>query len=236
MNSLFCMQDLVAEWWVEEPSKDLIPGRLIWVYYPYMNIIPYEFLVQERTNASGVPDPTNHENLSFQILEFRMSQRSRARLPVSSFPKQDNEVYLITRAKKRPALVLANDQTGFKILNELKQGPKWQKHPSVIVAPFYGTAQNENRSGFHPNFIERVRQCEYPELMYDRLPINKSDSESLLYLKHMSAVGRHHETVQATSFCLSEDALILFEEHLFWYFSGVLDEESLICDFKKNFM
>ncbi|MCK5345747.1 MAG: hypothetical protein KAR20_20195 [Candidatus Heimdallarchaeota archaeon] len=236
MAEIKSLQDYPPEWWVEDISKELAPGRLIWLYYPYMNVIPYEFIAEERVDSAGNSDSTNHDNLGFVIREFRMSERAyRPRLPVSSFPKADNEIYLISKAKKRPAIVIANDKTGFSILKDLKQGISWQKQPSLIVAPYYGVEANDGRKGFPPNFVERVRLCEYPELMYAKLPFHSQNTEeSLLYLKHMAAVGRHHETVEPTKYCLSEDAMCFFEEQLKWYIFNEFESNGLIADFRKE--
>lgn len=238
MPEIKCLQDYIDDWWIEDSSKELSPGRLVWLFYPYMNVIPYEFLAEGRVDEDGRSDSTNHNNLNFTIREFRISDTSyRTRLPVSSFPKNNNEVYLISKAKKRPAIVLANDKTGFKLIPKLKNSVSWQKQPSLIVAPYYGTGANADRTGFHPDFVERVRLCEYPELMYEKLPINrKNPKESILYLKHMAAVGRHHETTQPTNYRLSEDAMFFLEEQLKWYLFNEFDPEGLIADLKEHIL
>jgi hypothetical protein len=236
MTEIKSLQDCTQKWWVEDISKELAPGRLIWLYYPYMNVIPYEFIAEERVDSTGNPDSTNHDNLNFIIREFRMSERAcRTRLPVASFPKADNEVYLISKAKKRPAIVIANDKTGFNTLKELRQGVSWQKQPTLIVAPYYGVEANDNRKGFPPDFVERVRLCEYPELMYAKLPFHSQHTkESILYLKHMASVGRHHETVESTKYYLSEDAMWYFEEQLKWYICNEFDSNGFIADFREQ--
>ena len=60
---------------------------------------------------------------------------------------------------------------------------KYQTAQTVLVAPYYGITGGTKRGGFNPEFVDRVRRAEYPEYVWDRLPIGGSTDESLLMLK-----------------------------------------------------
>src|SRR5207245_1659934 len=54
--------------------------------------------------------------------------------------------------------------------------------------PFYGADAGGTRSGWHPPFVERIRRAEYPQYVWDKLPITGA-TESILRLDHVFALG-----------------------------------------------
>ncbi len=58
--------------------------------------------------------------------------------------------------------------------------------------------------------------------------------ESVLFLNHMQAIGKHHDSIEMLPYRLSEDALVVLEEWINWYFSSELEEDGLLNYFKEN--
>jgi hypothetical protein len=70
-----------------------------------------------------------------------------------------------------------------KVDRQLTSGkPKWQTAPPVLVAPYYGVDEGGKRAGFKSEFVSRIRRCDYPQFMWDKLPIRGNTIESILRL------------------------------------------------------
>jgi len=222
------IQNMIGAWWVEDSSFEFRRGRLIKAFLPHVDQIPKQLTVVGRVEA------TNHTHANFKIEPLRMKQPPRKPgLPVAALPAFENEVNAIYRAKKRPALIVS--EGGAEVEKQLTLGkPKWQTAPTVLVAPYYGVTEGGARAGFRPEFVRRVRRCEYSQFMWDRLPIGGSTTESILRLDHIQPVGRHHEAMEFTPYRLSEDALDILDEWLSWLISGDFSDDSLLPFFRQE--
>lgn len=223
------LQSFVGEWWVEDHSKTYQRGQLIWAFLSHVDQIPNQLI------AVGRSDPRDHSRADVQIKPLRIKQPpSKPKLPVAALPAFGNEVNIVCRAKKRPALIICAG--GDAVEKKLTRGqPKYQTAPTILVAPFYGIEEGlGKRAGFNPEFIARVQQCEYPQYVWDILPIGGSTSASLLRLDHIQPIGKHHDSIELTDFRLSDDALQLMDEWLDWLIYGDFAEDSLLLDFKQG--
>jgi hypothetical protein len=222
------IQSMIDAWWVEDPSTSLCRGRLIKAFLPHVDQIPKQFIATGRSSA------TDHTRADYEIAPLRIKQpRQRPRLPVAALPAFEGEVNAIYRAKTRPALLVS--EGGPQVEKTLTLGkPKWQTAPTVLVAPYYGVDEGGKRSGFRPEFVNRVRRCEYPQFMWDALPFGGSTTESILRLDHLQPIGRHHDTIEVTPYRLSEDALEVFDDWLDWLIGREFVEESLLLFFREE--
>lgn len=222
------IQYIVGEWWIEEKPSEPTRGRLIRAFLPHVDQVP------KQLTATGRPDPTDHTRADYIIEPLRISQPTkRTSLPVAALPAFEREVNAVYRAKKRPAIVIC--EGGDEVDRLLTLGkPKWQTGPTILVAPCYGGDEDAARAGFNPEFVKRVRQCEYPQFIWDRLPIGGSTTESLVRLDHIQPIGRHHDSIELTSYRLSDAALMILDEWLLWLFRGYFDEDSLLFEFKRE--
>lgn len=231
------LQDCCEPWWIEKDYLEFETGRLVWIYFTYFSIIPYELVAKERTDQNGNKDSTEHRYVDYLIKELRIKEkRDKSILPVAGLPLHDKELYVVSKAKKRPALILPNNS--LQLPKSITLGrPSWQRHPSILVAPYYGVGSNGKRAGFSEEFVQRVKHCEYPQLLYSKLPFKDSKTEeSILFFNHMLSIGKHHDTIELTPYSLSDDAIEILEEYLEWYLFGRLDNESsIIIDFQREF-
>ncbi len=219
-----------SQWWEEDGTHNYDRGRLIKAFLPHVDQIP------KTLTATGRSEPTDHEHAHVKIEPLRIrSPRKIPKLPVAALPLYDSEVHTVYRAKKRPALIIC--EGGSAVEKSLTRGkPGWQTAPTVLVAPYYGIDEGHTRAGFNPEFIKRVRRCEYPQFMWDQLPIGGSTSESLLRLDHIQPVGRHQDSIELTEYRLSEDALMILDDWLGWLIKGNIDEESFLYSLKEDFL
>lgn len=98
---------------------------------------------------------------------------------------REREARLVLRAKRRPVLVLSTG--GTEVPRPLRVGAaRYQTNPTLIAAPYYGADQGGSSGGWKPEFVERIRRCEYPQYMWDKLPLSGRD-ESILRLDQFTA-------------------------------------------------
>lgn len=184
--------------------------------------------------VQGRSEPTQHESARFTVEPFRARQPPRVpELPVAALPQRPGEVFIVQRAKRRPAVALSAVPP--EVPRELRTGgARWQTSRVVSVAPYYGIDQGGTRSGWRPEFVDRIRRCEYPQYSWDLLPLSsRTTSESLLRLDQLQPLGAHAEAYELTPFKLSDEALEVMEEWLWWHVSGTLDPESVLAEVRR---
>jgi hypothetical protein len=224
------VQEFASPWWIRCDPHTIQRGQLIRAFVPHVDLTPLTL------TPEGREAPTSHDTALFRIapLRIRDPQQRRSRLPVAALPIPQGEIHTVHRSKVRPVLVVSTGGSDVPKVLRPSTSPKWQTAPTFLVAPFYGTERTDERAGWHPQFIDRIRQCEYPQFMLDTLP--GSTTESVLRFDHIQPVGRHHESYEPMEFCLSADALCLVDEWLTWLRFGELDAGALLADIRGELM
>lgn len=213
-------------WWEECIGAQFKRGRLVKAYLPYVNQNPLTLIPIERGD-----DPRQHKNITVRLEPLAIKNVMRyPDLPIAALPQRDQEIRTVYLAKKRPALILSSG--GPKLERRFtKDKPSWQTDPTVLVAPYYGITEGYKRAGFSSEFVARVRACEYPQFLWDKLPIDKKE-ESIMRLDHMQPVGRHEDSIEFSNYCLSEVALSHLDEWLEWLLSGNLGVNTKLCEIR----
>lgn len=224
-----CIQSLIdGEWWITDDESGFSAGQLVWAYMPYVDMLPYVLISEGRAGGS-----TQHDLANYKVEQLRIGTNytKTDQLPVAGMPVYNGEIRTLAKAKKRPAIILSSN--GNELERSLTLGmPGWQKNATVIVAPYYGADHSGSRAGFPEAFVKKVYQGEYPQFMMDKLPLSGTD-ESVLYLSHMQAIGKHHNTIQKTNFRLSGNAFEIVHEWLNWFISGGVEEDSALAAYKE---
>lgn len=229
-----CPQSLTPcdEWWVQHNTQELESGCLLWTFVPHVDQIPMALVAQGRSKS------TNHDLADCEIIPAnsdRIFQRSR--LPVASLPCYPNEVRTVYRSKKRPALLII--LPGADIPRSMMASkPRSLTRPTAVVAPYYGRDEETGRrSGFPQAFVDRVRCCEYPRFVWDKLPIEGSE-ESILRLDHLLPMSTNHVAYEKTEWKLSDEAFHIIMEWFEWYYTGAIPEnnDSLLCQIREELM
>lgn len=230
MYSENSIQNIVGTWWAKEESMNLSRGRLIRAFLPHIHQIP------NKIEAVGRTEATNHNLANVRISPLRVKERqTRSRIPCAGLPVYDDEVNVVYRCKKRPALVIC--EGGTEIDKKLTRNkPRWQSSPTILVAPYYGVEECEVRSGWSPEFVDRVRQCEYPQFMLDILPFGSNKKESMLNFTHIQPIGKHHDSIEMTEYNLSADALEIVDDWIDWILRGGFEEDSALLFLRTELM
>jgi hypothetical protein len=215
------VQNYFKTWWIKDSQKKLTRGRLIQAYVPHVDQIPNELRVIGRSEA------TVHDKAKIEILPLRINySRMASNLPVAALPEYPNEARAVYRSKMRPLLIIS--EGGPAVTPELLRGkPKWMSSPTLLAAPYYGAKHTDKRSGFPQLFVDRIRSCEYPQYFWDILPLEGGE-ESILRLDHIQPVGKHHESILISEYCLSEDGLSILDESLGWLMTSELTKDGLL--------
>lgn len=134
------------------------PGHIYWVPTPNIEEVP-RILDVERAA------PDEHEVSNFEIKQIQPHHFTRReRLPIRMLNLGDTEELLISKAKLRPAVILANTSTDG--VDTLPEGPqkrlaKHLKKPSYLVAPLYSTTTMMDPGTFGPTLVARIRALQY---------------------------------------------------------------------------
>ena len=117
-------------------------------------------------------DPQGHENLSFTITQIGsdhfQESRNRRKLPIKRLALQGSEELLITKAKRRPCVVLSSCVVGdaSKISDSTQQrlARKSVGKTLYLVAPCYSVSTMQEPGTFGPELVARIRALQYPHL------------------------------------------------------------------------
>ena len=227
------IQSIVApagDWWLKDPAYAYNRGRLVMAFLPHVSQVPLVIC------AEGRKDPAVHTvfRCSLKPLDVKRPKR-KGILPVAALSTPESEVRAVYRAKKRPAVIVAEE--GVSLPGEFTLGkPAWQTAPTLLVAPYYGTEESDKREGFNPAFLDRVLKCEYSRFMLDWLPIEGSPGGSLLRIDHIQPIGSHHNSLEPTIWRLNDEALNTLDEWICWHFEGKLAEDTNIAATRGLFL
>ena len=225
-----CVQSIIgsANWWTKNKEHEFCRGALIFAFAPHVDQVPYTFEPVGRTDAS------RHDSAILRVAPLSVNQPlKKTNLPVAAMPLSGGEVWAAYRAKVRPCLVIgSNNPAVDKALT--KGTPKNSTAPTVLVAPYYGVDRDGRRAGYKPEFVERVRHCEYPQFVWDRLPIGGVPDESILRLDHLQPIGTHYNSYKISEFKLSDGALEIIDEMVRWLIWGGVDADSLIALYREE--
>jgi hypothetical protein len=210
-------------WWIKDadPSGKRMRGRLLYAFVPHFDQIPLTLV------AEGRKDPTNHQVAKFRAEPLAANSTYKVpTIPVAGLTPHKGEVHLVSRAKRRPVLVLS---AGRDELPESykKVAPRWQFSRSMLVAPYYGADQDGSRAGFDPSIVAKIRRCKFRQFFWDRLPLNDV-KESVMRLDQIQPIGTEPDSYTATDYRLSDDALELMDEWTEWLFTGQIPKQGVL--------
>lgn len=216
-------QRYVGEFWMRPADRKVRRGSLVWAFVPHISLIPTKLTVVGRGD-----NPEDHSTATYRIDTLRIvAPRARSQLPVAALPAYPNESYVVFRAKKRPCVVLSTG--GIVVERKLAGGdhPKWQTQSTMTVAPFYGADRAEKRAGWNPALVDRIRRGEYPQFMWDVLPISGA-AFSIMRLDHAQPIGCHGDSYEPAGFELTPPALDLVDEWWSWLRTGLVAADGIL--------
>lgn len=224
-----CVQSITdsSNWWMPNNAGDLCRGALVIAFVPHFDQVPYSFEPVGRTQA------TEHTHADIRVAPLKVDQPlKQVPLPVAAMPLYRGEVWAAFRAKGRPCLVIAEQCPA--VDKSLVRGmPKFLTAPTVLVAPYYGADRDGSRAGYNPDFVERIRHCEYPQFMWDMLPVDGGPKVSILRLDQLQPMGTYYHSYKLTGFKLSDSALEILDDLIHWLLWGGFPEDSDLLAYRE---
>ncbi|MBI3400631.1 MAG: hypothetical protein HY048_04350 [Acidobacteria bacterium] len=225
------VQSLTNEWWIPERTGTIVRGRLIRTFVPYPEMKPHRLIPEDRGENAR-----QHARATFRLEPFRIGDPPPAAgvLPVAALPLREGEIFFVQRGKVRPAVVLSTG--GPEIPRAIAGGSeRWQANRTLLVAPFYGADRGGTRGGWPAQFVDRIRRAEYPQYVWDQLPLSGGSSESILRLDHLFPIGSDPAGYQLEAFRLSDEALTLVDDWLHWLVTDAFPAESVLPTIREEF-
>ncbi len=137
-------------------------GQFVWAPVPHLEEVPR---ILEVERAAGEV----HHASKFRVVQMTKDHfRARDKLPIAALTLGNTEELLISKAKKRPCLVICCNNTAFDdrpILDEVK-GRKHLQDKSLLLVPLYGIATPQDERGFPPKMVARIRVFLYSQFFY----------------------------------------------------------------------
>ena len=221
------VQHYSEEWWVQHELKGPWQrGELVWATLPHTHVVPY---VLEPTR--GKPD--EHRTFEGKLMRLTTGQARGKSPPVAALPKGEGDHWLVTPAKRRPCVLISTGAA--KLEREITHGMSGYQHlPMFTAIPYYGADKSGTRGGYPDAFVERVRHADFPNFIFEQLPIAGS-KVSIGRVDHMKPVGADAQAVTRTGWRLGEDALAVYDEWVDWYRTGILDADSELSLIRDEF-
>lgn len=205
-------------------SKCFKNGQICWIVSPYINEIP-QILDVERNK------PEEHHEFKFDLRnvdpdnDFKPS--ANRTLPIKYLSLESTEELIIQKAKKRPAIIISSGLDVYPEIAKLlrERGKKHLQEDSLFLIPCYGVETEDNRHGFPPEMVARIRCLLYRQFFY--IPYHTPlKNDSIARLDRMQViVGRHRAAIEPTQLCLSDDVFQIFLAQFIFCISGIEEKE-----------
>lgn len=141
-----------------EKGAAVEPGHLYWVPVPETDYVPRILEIRRA-------DPQEHYATSFEIAQIASVHFSgREHLPIKSLDLRKTEELVISKAKKRPALVVATASA--PDVSTLPSGPQRRsaehlRNATYLMAPLYSVASQREPGTFMAQLVARIRALQY---------------------------------------------------------------------------
>ena len=174
-------------------------------YYPHENLQIWRPVID-------AAEPTKTYSTNFKI-ESAGEDAFRRRLPISTpvLNLKTNEELLVIKAKPRPVILLTMERPIVGIDRTGYRGTLWRKR--CLVAPVFGLQETEDgREEFPPPFVERLRQMEFPQLLFLPKKTGLFSIDGMLRFDECQSVFTGH--LEPTGYSLSDDLIEIAKSQL----------------------
>jgi hypothetical protein len=178
-------------------------------YYPHENLELWRPIIDPK-------EPTRTIASQFQIVAAGQDAFKRT-IPLASPKLETNEEFLVVRAKKRPVVLVMPETPPFGVDNRGYRGMV-QRHLCLVGQVFGIGDAKTGRQEFNPSFVDRVRQMEFPQLMF--LPARPGflEVDSFLRLDELQSVFTPN--LEPTKLALSDEVANALRGQLQFLVSG----------------
>jgi hypothetical protein len=207
--------------WFEEDFYQKLPlnyrntfyfGQIFWTHTYY----PHENLQVWRPIFDG-SEPTRTIATKFEPLPARADAFNH-NTPLSSPKLETNEELIVLRAKRRPVILIRPEMQIPESVNKGFRGKVFRRRS--LVAQIFSVADRlTGEAKFSPNFIDRVRRMEFPQLIFLPKKGEVIPVDSLLRLDECQSVFTPH--LQPEQYALSENIQKILRQQLQCLFTDI---------------
>lgn len=183
-------------------------GQIYWYpcYYAHENLEfwrPINYDEETKTYASNF------------LITSSTADVFKRKAPLYAPKLEVDEEFIVTRAKKRPVILLTHPPESISIA-PVRSKDKLHRN-LCLAAPLYSVATADGTAKYPAEFINRVRQLEYPNLFF--IPSYPGQlRHSICRLESMQTVYPSH--LEPTDLRLSEDVLNIFLGQVNYFMTG----------------
>jgi hypothetical protein len=206
----------IDEWFSEERFYKKLPlgyhneanfcfGQLFWThtYYPHENLQIWRPVIDPN-------EPTKTIASQFRIISAGQDAFKRT-IPLHAPPLATNEEFIVVRAKRRPVILLQRELPLAGIDNKGFRGKVQRRR--TIIGQIFGLADSQTQElQFSPSFISRVREMEFPQLMFLPKKAGVLTVDSMLRLDELQSV--FVPQLEPTQFCIADDVALILRDQL----------------------
>ena len=216
---------LIAQFYRELPReafrKEPTIGQLCWMPSLHINRIP---MIMEVERA----DPKEVYATKFRIRNLKENDfKAREKLPIKSLSLRITEELIVSKAKKRPAIVLWGSPMIFEDIEKflISIGRPHLQEYCLAVVPVYNIETIDHAGGFPAIMVSRIKALMYNQFFYCP-PMNVIDfSEGIARLDRIQIILPTDRAVyEPLPVALSEDALAVLLSMLRSWFGSVEED------------
>lgn len=210
-------KDLPKETFRKEPAL----GQLCWAPILHINKIPRVMDVERA-------DPKEHYATKFSIRNLAESDfRGRGKLPIKSLNLRETEELIISKANKRPAIIVWGSPIIFEDIDVLLRtiGKSHLQEYCLALMPIYNIQKVEHPGGFPPIMVSRIKALLYNQFFYCPRMDDIGLSEGVARLDRIQIILPTDRAVyDPLPIALSEDALAVLLSMLRSWFGSVEED------------
>ena len=201
--------------------KEPAIGQLCWMPSLHINKIP---MIMEVERA----DPKEVYATKFHVRNLRENDfKAREKLPIKSLSLRITEELIVSKAKKRPAVVVWGSPMIFEDMEKLLTSigrPHLQEY-CLAVIPVYNIETVDHAGGFPPVMVSRIKALMYNQFFYCPPMDDIGLAEGIARLDRIQVILPTDRAVyEPLPVALSEDALaVLLSMLRFWF--GSVEED-----------
>jgi hypothetical protein len=209
-----------------------MPGDIYWVPVP---------TVDEVSRVLDVcrVDPRVHDAFEYRILDVQRQHFTERtdRLPLKLLQLEATEELMISKAKRRPAVVLYGScvgSLGGASTTEQRHAKHLLKY-CYVVAPMFSTARPDRPTTFFPKLVARIRCLMYPQFAcLPKLGANEGKPGEIVRLDRLIVTHLGRGCARA-GFALQPEVFQMIKDQLVLVTSGVTPDalkevEEIVCD------
>lgn len=205
-------------------KSTFLQGQIFWtyIYYNYENLELWR--------------PSNSDETGTIVSEFRIESAGgnafNRTAPLKIPPLESKEEFIVTRAKKRPAVLL---NTPDPIITSKFSGSAKINKNIYFVAPLYSIIDKiDGKIKYDNEFVDRVRKLEYYHFGFVPTYSKYGIEDSILRLDSIQAILKSH--LQPLAVKLSNPVFKVLQGQLIAYFTGDMKKGSDYYELREQLL